>query len=373
MTGSASPAQDSSALASVTLRRLKVTPVRVPATDALAGIPQEHAPRPLILLDLETYEGPTGHAYLAPRSEPAFQAWRKAITDLTALLENVVCRPFENHHVLNRLKTPWQSIAGMQHLLAAVDVALWDIFAQLAQRPLVALLGATPGPVPAFSRPRDQSIASLLERARLCLANGLPVMCVALGHGTVADDLSIVDAICSVVGHRTLVAVDYRARLSSADAFERCTALRDLPIAWIADPLRAFSSDVYRELCKTARAPIMIGRPWQSDQHLTTYAAASGCKLVSVDPIRLGGISLAIRTAQAASTLSLPTSGRGIAEVNVHLMRLAPRSYFLEVDDVANPILQSPLRIHRGFAYPNETPGNGLRWDTSAIDRYRCP
>ena len=45
--------------------------------------------------------------------------------------------------------------------------------------------------------------------------------------------------------------------------------------------------------------------------------------------------------------------------------------HFLEYVDWADKILEEPLKIVDGFAMTPERPGNGLRWDKKAAEKYR--
>jgi mandelate racemase len=50
---------------------------------------------------------------------------------------------------------------------------------------------------------------------------------------------------------------------------------------------------------------------------------------------------------------------------------VTPTRHFLEYVDWANAIVEEPLPIVNGEAVTPERPGNGLSWNTKAVERYR--
>ena len=52
-------------------------------------------------------------------------------------------------------------------------------------------------------------------------------------------------------------------------------------------------------------------------------------------------------------------------------MTVAPSAHYLEVMDLASPILASPMVFEDGSAVLPACPGNGLSWDPLAVKRYR--
>jgi mandelate racemase len=50
-------------------------------------------------------------------------------------------------------------------------------------------------------------------------------------------------------------------------------------------------------------------------------------------------------------------------------MTVTATAYRLEILDIADPVLQTPLRVDAGMAYPSTTPGSGLDWNPDAVKR----
>jgi len=61
-----------------------------------------------------------------------------------------------------------------------------------------------------------------------------------------------------------------------------------------------------------------------------------------------------------------------LPEVSAHLLAATPTAHWLEWVDWAEPLLQEPLAIVDGFAVVPERPGNGLAWNASVVEKFRC-
>ena len=57
--------------------------------------------------------------------------------------------------------------------------------------------------------------------------------------------------------------------------------------------------------------------------------------------------------------------------MSCHLLAATPTCHYLEYVDWADAVLEEPLRIKDGQALVPSTPGNGIRWNESAVERYR--
>jgi mandelate racemase len=84
---------------------------------------------------------------------------------------------------------------------------------------------------------------------------------------------------------------------------------------------------------------------------------------------RIGGVTGWQRAAALAAAAGLEMSSHLFPEVSALAVR--PTCHWLEYVDWANPILAEPVRIADGNAIAPDRPGNGLRWNEEAVERYR--
>jgi mandelate racemase len=78
-----------------------------------------------------------------------------------------------------------------------------------------------------------------------------------------------------------------------------------------------------------------------------------------------------MRAAALAQAAGVEMSSHLFPEVSCHLLAATPTCHFLEYVDWADAVLEEPLRIKDGQAHVPSTPGTGIRWKESAVERYR--
>src|SRR5215831_12029383 len=135
----------------LTIRELQVTGVEVPMTYALGTSRARITSAPLLLIDLLTEEGVTGHAYLFCYLRTAAPAVAKIIEEVETAIKGQPVAPFD---LWRKLATRF-ALIGVQGIvrmaMAALDVAAWDALAIAAGLPLARLLGGESRPVAAYN------------------------------------------------------------------------------------------------------------------------------------------------------------------------------------------------------------------------------
>ena len=149
---------------------------------------------PLLLVDIETEEGITGHAYQFCYTPKAAGAIRIFLDDALSAIQGARVDP----------EIIWQALAkrytliGVQGIvrmaMSMIDVACWDAAAKTAGLPLAKYLGAEPRPIPAYNScglglmaPRavaDEAEKLLAERS------GFRAVKLRLGYATLEADLA---------------------------------------------------------------------------------------------------------------------------------------------------------------------------------------
>lgn len=328
---------------------------------------------PLLLIDIETDQGVTGHAYLFCYVAAAGPAIAHL---LGAALDSVKGDPVSPQAVIAKLHRRFRLI-GVQGVvrmaLAGLDVALWDILAKAAGLPLAAMLGAGCTPIRAYNSNGLGLMApeACADEAIELLEGGFSAVKLRLGRETLAGDLAAVRAVRRRLPDDVALMVDFNQALGLADALERGRALDGEGVYWIEEPIRHDDYDGYARLTATLTTPIQIGENFSGP---TAMAAALGRKTsdyVMPDLERIGGVSGWLRAAGLAAGHEIAMSSHLFPEVSAHLLSATPTAHWLEWMDWANPILREPQRVVDGMVTPSSAPGVGLAWDEEAVARYR--
>src|SRR6201990_2769839 len=126
--------------------RAVVTPISRPVKNAFGVIDVG----PLVLIDVETDQGVTGRSYI-------FAYAKLTLKPLVYLIEEIgrelVGRPVAPHDLMAAMDAKfrllsWQGLVGMA--VSGLDMAYWDALGQVADRPVVELLGGSAKPIRAY-------------------------------------------------------------------------------------------------------------------------------------------------------------------------------------------------------------------------------
>lgn len=356
----------------LTVRAVRATAVRVPMRYVLGTSAAAVREAPLLLVDVDTEEGVTGHALQFCYLDAAAPGLVRLLAEVEALTQGQRVVP----EVLWALLAKRFRLLGVHGLvrmaLAMFDVACWDALAKAAELPLARYLGADLRPIPAYNSnglglmPAPQ----LADEAERLLEGGFRAIKLRLGHPTLEADVA---ALCSVrkrVPDGIAIPVDYNQALAPDEAIRRGRALQAEGAYWLEEPVR---HDDYAGCARVANAlalPVQIGENFSQVHDMEQALAAGACDLVMPDLDRIGGVTGWRQAAALAQARGLPMSSHLYPEVSAHLLCATPTAHWLEYVDWANAVLQEPLVIKDGMALPSARPGNGLAWDAGAVSRY---
>jgi mandelate racemase len=357
----------------LTVRGIRARGVEVPMKLPLGTSAGTLRSAALLLVDLETEEGVTGRSYL-------FCYLRAAAPAISAMLGEVE-RAVKGDRIAPA--DLWEKLArrfkliGVQGIvrmaMSGFDVACWDALALAAGKPLAALLGGAPRPIPAYNSNGLGLMApgAAADEAEKLLAKGFRAVKLRLGNPTLEADLAALRAVRKRLPESVELMVDFNQALSVEEALRRGRAIDGEGTFWIEEPIR---HDDYRgcaELARQLATPVQIGENFSLPQQMAEAIAANACDCVMPDLERIGGVTGWQRAAKLAAEHKLPMSSHLFPEASAHLLAVTPTCHFLEYVDWADAILAEPLAIVEGAAVIPARPGTGVVWDEKAVERYR--
>ena len=359
---------------SLTIRSLEVRPVLVPLERPLVTRVVTVEKAALLLIDLATEEGVTGHSYLFGYTP----AGCRHLTSLMAQIGEIVAgETVAPAALFDRLRKAL-TLFGHQGLtlmaISGFDVACWDAQAKAAGVPLATLLGGQPGRVPAYNSNGLGLIdpgAVAEEAAALRDEADYRMVKLRMGRERLEDDLAALRAARDALGRDVLIPVDFNQGLDLDEALRRGRALdAEGGVVWIEEPIAYDDYAGCARLAAELATPIQIGENFYGPEDLQRALDAAAADYVMPDLERIGGITGWLRAAAIAETAQIEMSSHLFPEVSCHLMAVTPTAHWLEVVDWASPVLEHPLAIEAGEAVIPERPGNGLSWNEDAAKRF---
>jgi len=357
----------------LTVRAIRAVGVEVPLKLPLGTSAGTLRSAPLLLIDLETEEGVTGRAYLFCYLPAVAPAIATVLGEVERIVKGERAAPADLWDKLAR-RFKLIGVQGIVRMaMSGFDVACWDALAIAAGKPLVALLGGVPRPIPAYNSNGLGLMApeAAADEAEKLLERGFRAVKLRLGYPTLEADLAALRAVKKRLPESAALMADFNQALSLEEALRRGRAMDGEGLAWIEEPIR---HDDYRgcaELARELATPVQIGENFSLPEQMAEALAAGACDRVMPDLERIGGVTGWRRAAGLAAERSVPMSSHLFPEASAHLLAVTPTCHFLEYVDWADAILAEPLSIIDGAAVIPERPGTGVVWDEKAVKRYR--
>jgi mandelate racemase len=361
-------------LPGLTVRSIRAVAVKVPMTYVLGTSQEALREAPLLLVDLETEEGVTGHAYQFCYVPAAAAAIVVMLDEVLRTVKGDAVDPAVLWEKINR-RFVLMGVQGIVRMaLAMFDVAAWDALARAAGVPLATLLGGAPRPVPAYNScglGLKEDPAAVADEAEKLLAGGFKAVKLRLGYPTLEADLAAVRAVRKRITANIALMVDYNQALTVEEAIRRGRALDGEGVYWMEEPIRYDEFAGSAGIARAITTPVQIGENFSLPHDMERALAAQSCDYVMPDLERIGGVTGWRRAARLAAEKGMRMSSHLYPEVSAHLLTVTPTAHWLEYVDWADVILEEPLRIAGGNAILTTRPGNGLAWNPEAVRRYR--
>jgi mandelate racemase len=353
----------------VKLRSLSSHGVLVPLNFTLGTSAAIVRTVPLLLVDLVTDDGVTGHAYAFCYRPSGARAIAAHLAEAFDLLAGSPVTPYDAARSLSRQFALLGVTGAVRMALSLFDMALWDALAQSRGMPLAALLGSRPQDLQAY----DSRGLGLMEPDRLSkeadalLARGLKAVKLRLGYPSAKEDISALKAVRHVVGDAVAIMVDYNQALTLSEAIARGRQLEKEGIYWFEEPIPHDDYDAYAAIARELSVPVQIGENFNGPEGMLSALSARASDYVMPDVARIGGVTGWMQAAALAAAKGVEMSSHLMPEVSAQLLSATPTAHWLEYVDWADAVLQDPLRIADGKVLTSQRPGSGIAWDDDKV------
>ena len=353
------------------IQSLRVRAVRVPLTPPHRTASGTVSESPLVLADITTDDGITGHSITFTYTSAALQPVADLMANLAPLIEGQELAPQAIHESLSKrfrlLGT--QGLVGMA--IAGIDMALWDALARTHGVSLVRLLGGVERPIPAYGAVGYDDAIGSAETAEEWARRGFRGVKAKIGYPTLREDVEVIRAMRRAAGDDIAIMVDYNQSLTPVEAIERLRVLDGEGLTWVEEPTLAHDYRGHARIAGAAKTPIQCGENWWGPRDLQHALEAGASDYVMPEAMKMGGVTGWLRGAALAEAAGIRVSSHLWPEISAQLLCLTPMAHWLEYADWWNPILAEPLRIENGMAVVDGATGTGVAWNESAIGRYQ--
>ncbi len=261
-----------------------------------------------------------------------------------------------------------------------VEMALWDLIARAAGKPLCHLFGgAYRTSVPVAIRLWPGNVEAVVHWARTFAAQAIGVQTIS-SSGSPEGDLQLVAALREACQHRVEFRLDARGIFDARSAARLCAELEPGSVALVLDPLPDEQADRLSAVRLRARVPLGCSATIHGPRDVMALARTGNARFAMIDPTRVGGLLRARDCATVAEAAGLGagvrllgTSGLALA-ASMHLAAATPSlggGHECSFPQLHDDILSEPLRTGEGMLNVPMAPGLGVQVDRDKVEWYQ--
>ena len=260
--------------------------------------------------------------------------------------------------------------------IAAIDIALWDIWAKKRKLPLAQALGGAQRSVPAYGSGIDlfMNPSELKEHLSNYLQQGYRWVKIKVGRDSLNEDLERLAIARELIGSDGKLLLDANQCWTLDEAIPALKAFEKYHPYWIEEPLLSENIDGHRRLREVTCIPVALGESLYSKRQVLDFIKAQAVDIIQADVARVGGFTEWMKIAHLADAHDIPIAPHYLMELSIHALCAVPNGLVLE--NVTGGSLESlgivkaGLPIIEGRAVPPEQLGHGLEIDYHKLEQY---
>jgi len=259
--------------------------------------------------------------------------------------------------------------------MAAVDIALWDLHARIADKPLWRFLGGEDPNVLTYAGGIDLqfTLQDLEVQTRGFLGDGFRAIKMKVGRDHLAEDVERVGAMRDWLGPDIALMADANMRWSVDEAIAAARALQPHDLTWLEEPIIPDDLEGHARIAQQGGVPIATGENLHTVYEFENMIAHGNIAFPEPDVATIGGITPWLKVADAARAAQLPVTTHGVHDLQVHLLAAIPNASYLEVHGFGlDRFIAEPLHIENGLARAPDRIGHGVQLDWQALSPHQA-
>jgi L-alanine-DL-glutamate epimerase-like enolase superfamily enzyme len=265
-------------------------------------------------------------------------------------------------------------------IIAAFEMALWDLCGKIAGQPVYRLLGAAKE---SFETDCTVFLGSPEEMARLAVGlagEGFPAVKIKLGEAP-ALDIDRVRAIREAVGPKVRLWCDANQGWSVSDALVALRGIGPYGLEFCEQPVQAWDWNGLHRVRADSPIPIMADEAVHSPHDAIEGLRHDAFDMINIKLMKAGGILPAVRIAHIAAAANVPCMVGCMAETRLALTAAAhvvmSQAIIRWADlDAYHEMTVDPcsggMKVERGVVTLPDTPGLGVEMDPAIVKKLKA-
>lgn len=288
--------------------------------------------------------------------------------------------PVEVGHALSEIQPDLGDAAR-----ASIDIALWDLAARKADRPLCEMLGARRSSIEAYaSFPFYESLPEYVAAVHHYAQSGFTAFKFHV-WGSIKEDRRLIESLRQTfAGSGYHFMIDLEEKYELDDSLCLGELLDDELFVWLEGPIGDTQLEQYAELREKLAVKIVPdGCRFYSPEFIARGIATGSWDAGRFDTTKVGGVSKALDLIMIANDASLPVEiqswGHSLSQaVNLHLALANARTRYFEAPTPSEAFefgMKNGILRNRGRVVAPQGPGLGIRVDWERLesaDFYVC-
>lgn len=317
----------------------------------------------LLVVEIETDTGVIGTGHLHPLAG-GMRTLSTCIEEMLApLLLGEDPRPVEALWQKMWRATFIQGRMGITVMaMSALDIALWDLVGRAEGRPLWALWGGRPDPLPIYGSGCYRGLGhdGMIEKARRFVDQGFTAIKMQVAHVFTADeDVANVRDMRAALGDGIDIMVDVNQGWTVDQAIDVGRRLDEFRLAWLEEPVIADDFDGYHAIADAIATPVVGGENHFTHHDLAPFFASRKIPILQPDIMRGGYTELRV-IADRAHNAGLKIAPHLFPELSVHLNASIPNPSWLEYMGWFDHLWVEPNLPDNGMLRPPQRAGHGM-------------
>jgi D-galactarolactone cycloisomerase len=371
----------------IKLRKIETFVFRVPVEKAIRSAVGAYNNRPAVFVRVEDETGVCGWGEAFCNFPPCGAEHRARLIETVLkplLFDN---QPFESPGEVFAFLTEKTAIITLKsgefgpfaQCIAALDIAIWDLWARKRKIPLWKLFNAEGNPeikVYASGLGPDEP-AVMAQKKKV---EGYNAFKLKVGFDQETDEKNLDELRCAL-GDDVLLMVDANQVWNLEEALSRLNAYDKYNLLWVEEPLRCDRPiEEWRKLAEMTPVHLAGGECLSGDKEFERFLEGKVLEFVQPDIIKWGGFSGLLPLIESFSTAEVQycphTLAGGIGLLaSAHLLAASRCPGWLEIDANNNPLRMEIIEpfplVSEGKIQLSDSPGLGWEVNVEKVLKYR--